>query len=160
MTRRIGRDPIQHLEELLATPRLAMQRDQHRMLGPLALRAPRRREHRLVERGAQRVARGENDLVAHARRARAFSSKRRISSSDVPAKSGDVHRREAPRSWPVRRSRGVAAWTSGFSPSPSEARAASEIGSMSAAAYRSGLGPGTSGMPRRPAPGRGRMRQI
>ena len=67
---RIRRDPVQHLEELLAAPRLAVQGHQQRMLRPLALSAPRRRQHGFVQARAQRVARGKHDLVVNTGRAR------------------------------------------------------------------------------------------
>src|SRR5215510_10400548 len=68
--RRILRRAVEHVEELLAAPRLAMQCDEQRMLRPLALVAPRGREHRFIERGAEDVARREHDLVRDAGAAR------------------------------------------------------------------------------------------
>ena len=128
VARRILRDPVQHVEELLAAPRLAMQRHQQRMLRPFALIAPRRRQDRLVEAGAQRVPRGEDDLVRHAGRARLLLEPANLLERVTP-KTGDVHRRRVSRIWAVRSSSGLAACTSGFRPMPSSARADCGIGS-------------------------------
>ena len=109
MTRRIHGNPIEHLEELLAPPRLAVQRDQHGMLRPLALCAPRRREHRFIQTGAQRVTRGEDDLVPHAGRARLVLELANLFER-VPPEIRDVDRR---RRSAAGRSGAAAGWPPG-----------------------------------------------
>ena len=93
VARRILRDPVQHLEELLSAPRLSMQRHQQRMLRPFALIAPGRRQDRLVEAGAQRIPRGEDDLVRHAGRARLLLESANLLEGVTP-EARHVHRRE------------------------------------------------------------------
>ena len=87
----IGGDPIQHLEELLAAPRLAVQRHQQWMLRPLALGTRRRGEHRLVETGTQYVPRREDDLVPDS-----IGARRLLEPPDlferIPAQRGEIHR--------------------------------------------------------------------
>src|SRR5262245_14757642 len=69
MSRRVLTDAIEHLEELLAAPRFAMERDEQRLLRPVALSAPRRREHGFIQARAQHVSRRARDFAGHARRA-------------------------------------------------------------------------------------------
>jgi hypothetical protein len=89
---RIRRDPIQHLEKFLAAPRLAMQPHEQRVLRPLALRAPRRGQDRFVERGAQRIARRQDDLVGHSLAARVILEPADLLERVAP-EPGNVHRR-------------------------------------------------------------------
>src|SRR5690606_42040059 len=58
---------IEDLEKLLAAPAFAVEYVEQRAARPLALAAPRRVEHGLVDQRAERVARGEHVLVVHAR---------------------------------------------------------------------------------------------
>src|SRR5437016_2038612 len=57
--------PVEQLEKLLATPCLPMESDEQGLPLPFGLRAPRRRQDRLVYGGAQRVPSGKNDLIGH-----------------------------------------------------------------------------------------------
>ena len=93
VARRVLRRALEHVEELLAAPRLAVERHEQRVLAPLALRAPRRREHRLVERRAQRVARGQHHLVRDARRLGALLERPNLGER-VLADAADVAHRE------------------------------------------------------------------
>ncbi len=60
---RIAPRALQHVEEFLAGRSLPMQHDEERLRRPLALATPGCREHSLIERSAEHVARGERDLV-------------------------------------------------------------------------------------------------
>src|SRR5207248_8115857 len=68
---RLLRDAFEHLEELLTAVGLAVQRVEKRLLGPVAVCAPGGREHRLIERGAQGIAPGDDHFVGDAGCARA-----------------------------------------------------------------------------------------
>ena len=96
MARRIHGNPVEHLEELLAPPRLVVQRHQHGTLRPLALRAPWRRQHRFVQTGAQRVTRSEDDLAPHAGRTRLVLELANLF-EHVPPEIRDVDRRGGPQ---------------------------------------------------------------
>src|SRR5215470_6855367 len=60
---RVLGDALEHLEELLAAVGLAMQRVEKSLLRPIAVCAPGRRQHRLIERGAQRITSGDDHLI-------------------------------------------------------------------------------------------------
>ncbi|ABA52807.1 hypothetical protein BURPS1710b_A1206 [Burkholderia pseudomallei 1710b] len=71
MLARLLRQPLKQMEELLAAPRLVVERHEQAMRRPYAA-APRRQRGGLVERGAQAVARADDRLGGDARLLRAL----------------------------------------------------------------------------------------
>jgi len=72
VARRIGRNPLQHIEEFFPAPSLPVKRDEQRLLSPFALTAPGSAQYGLVNRRAQHVARRENGFGRYAGGARAL----------------------------------------------------------------------------------------
>ena len=156
----IAGDLVEHLEELLAAPRLTVQRDEQRLLRPLALRAPRRREHGFVQARAQRVARGADDLRRDARGARPLFESPDLVERMTP-ESADFRRRQRPAQLTgeqQQRTRGPHEWIESGAEKV-EGRVGNRLDARDGRRGRAhaGIGVAASGEPRRPAPGRGRM---